>query len=170
MAYKALACNPTCVEPPFQQMVTDGKIADSFTICVYGGGGKLVLGGMDPALTAGPMTYVPLELGKVPMYYSVNVSNVLRIGNREMAIPYFRKAIVDSGTTLLVVKSTVFSMLTDHFKTHYCHVPGLCSTKSWFKPAACARLTDDMVAKLPVLKFASAGRVVSCSSFVPRTT
>lgn len=153
MAYKALACNPTCVEPPFQQMVAAGKVADSFAICVYGEGGKLVLGGMDPTITKGPMTYVPLALGKVPTYYAVNVSSTVGIGEREMRLPYFRKIIVDSGTTLLVLKVTAFAMLSQHLKTHYCHVPGLCARKSWFRPAACVPLTDAMIAKLPTLKF-----------------
>lgn len=154
MAYKALACNPTCVEPPFQQMVAAGKIADSFSICVNGVGGKLILGGMDPELAQGPMTYVPLSLTAVPSYYSVNITNVIDIGGRQMMVPYLRSAIVDSGTTLLVVRVVVFQLLTKHLKRHYCHVRGLCDPRhSWFRPAACVALTDEDIAKLPALRF-----------------
>lgn len=154
MAYKALACNPTCVEPPFQQMVAAGKVADSFSICMNGVGGKLVLGGMDPQLAASQVNYVPLALSKVPSYYTVNITNVLDIGGRKMMVPYLQSAIVDSGTTLLVVRVVVFELITKHLKRHYCHVRGLCDPlHSWFKPAACAALTDADIAKLPNIRF-----------------
>lgn len=153
LAYRALACNPTCVEPPFQQLVAAGKVEDSFSICISGSGGRLVLGGMDESLKQGPMIYAPLALSEVPSYYTVNVTNQLKIGDRSLSLPYFRSAIVDSGTTLLVVRAVVFELITEHFKRHYCNVRGLCDLHSWFRPAACAPLTDDDIAKLPTLVF-----------------
>lgn len=154
MAYKALACNPTCVEPPFQQLVAAGKVADAFSICVAESAGKLVLGGFDDNLAAAPPSYVPLTLGEVPSFYSVNVSNELRIGERTLRLPYFRTAIVDSGTTLLVVRVVVFELLTEHLKRHYCHVRGICNTLgSWWRPAACVALPDSELKKMPTLRF-----------------
>jgi hypothetical protein len=76
MAYGALACNPTCVEPPFQQMVNSGVVKDSFAICMTPRGGKLILGDLDPKLSDGPVSYVPLALSAVPTYYTVNLSYV----------------------------------------------------------------------------------------------
>jgi Eukaryotic aspartyl protease len=76
LAYQALACNPTCVEPPFQQMVKAGVVNDSFSICMTPRGGKLILGEVDPKLAKGPITYVPLALSEVPTYYTVNISYV----------------------------------------------------------------------------------------------
>lgn len=76
LAYQALACNPTCVEPPFQQMVKSGVVKDSFGICMTPRGGKLILGDIDPALAKGSISYVPMALSKVPTYYTVNISCV----------------------------------------------------------------------------------------------
>lgn len=77
LAYAALACNPTCVEPPFQQMVKAGVVKDKFAICMTRRGGKLILGEVDPKMAKGKITYVPLALSDVPTYYTVNVSWVL---------------------------------------------------------------------------------------------
>lgn len=77
LAYQALACNPTCVEPPFQQMVKSGVVKDAFGICMTQRGGKLILGDIDPKLAKGSITYVPMALSAVPTYYTVNISCVI---------------------------------------------------------------------------------------------
>lgn len=84
LAYQALACNPTCVEPPFQQMVNSGAVKDLFAICMTPHGGKLLLGDVDPQLAKGPISYVPLALSAVPTYYTVNVSYVA--GERSVCV------------------------------------------------------------------------------------
>lgn len=76
LAYQSLACNPTCVEPPFQQMVKSGVVKDTFGICMTPRGGKLILGDLDPKLAKGPISYIPMALSAVPTYYTVNISYV----------------------------------------------------------------------------------------------
>lgn len=101
-AYQALACNPTCVEPPFQQMVKAGVVDDVFAICTTPRGGKLMLGGVDPKMIKGEISYVPLAHSSVPMYYTVNVSSSIKIGDGELPLPNFRYGVVDSGMSALL--------------------------------------------------------------------
>lgn len=97
-AYQSLACNPTCVEPPFQQMVKAGVVDDIFTICLTPRGGKLTLGNVDLKMIKGEISYVPLALSEVPTYYTVNVSSSIKIGDGELPLPNFRHGVIDSGT------------------------------------------------------------------------
>lgn len=154
MGYEALACNPTCVEPPFQQMVKAGVIEDGFSICITGQGGKLVLGAFDKSLAKGNLTYVPLALSDPPTFYTMNVSNHVTVGDRQVSVPNLRAGILDSGTTLIVVSETTFLILLDQLVRFHCDVPGLCNTdKPWFMPSACVKLDPEMVAKLPSFTF-----------------
>lgn len=154
MGYKALACNPTCVEPPFQQMVKAGVVDDGFTICITGQGGKLVLGSFDSTLAVSEPKYVPLALSDPPTFYTMNVSNRVTIGDQDLHIPYLSAGILDSGTTLLVVSKTTFILFLNELTKFHCDVPGLCNTdRPWFMPAACVKLSDEDLAKLPTFVF-----------------
>lgn len=153
MAYKSLACNPTCVEPPFQQMVRAGVIPDSFSICVTAQGGRLMLGDFDHSLAKTPLTYVPLALTDPPSYYTVNVSNKLTIGDRDLLVPNLGAGILDSGTTLIVVSESTYVLILDHMLRHYCDVKGMCHDPSWFLPSACVPLPDEELEKMPTFVF-----------------
>jgi Eukaryotic aspartyl protease len=153
LAYAALACNPTCVEPPFQQMVKAGVVKDKFAICMTERGGKLVLGDIDPSMAKGPITYVPLALSKIPTFYTVNLTSVVRIGNEEVALPNFRAGAIDSGTTLIAVTDLTFALILRYLQEHYCHIPHLCDAKTWFVPASCVVMSPSILALLPTLTF-----------------
>lgn len=154
MAYKSLACNPTCVEPPFQQMVKAGVVNDEFTICITPKGGKLILGAFDKSLAVSPVSYVPLSLSDPPTFYTMEVSNKLKIGSRTLQLDEMKKGILDSGTTLIVVSTSVFRALLTHLMTYHCDIPGLCdSDKPWFMPSACVLITPEELATLPTITF-----------------
>lgn len=154
MAYKSLACNPTCVEPPFQQLVKAGVVEDSFSICITGQGGKLVLGAFEKSLAAGEMKYVPMALSDPPTFYTVNVTNYMTVGGRRVGVPNLRAGIVDSGTTLVVVSQATFVVLLKHIIQFNCDIPGLCNTdRPWFMPAACVKLPEEYLAKMPNITF-----------------
>lgn len=154
MGYEALACNPTCVEPPFQQMVKEGAVDDSFSICITGQGGKLVLGAFDPSMARSNLTYVPLALSDPPTFYTMNVSNLITVGDRQVNVPNLRAGILDSGTTLVVVSETTFLILLDQLVKFHCDVPGLCDTdKPWFMPSACVKMDPEMLNRLPSFTF-----------------
>ncbi|CAN8070167.1 unnamed protein product [Agarophyton chilense] len=153
MAYKSLACNPTCVEPPLQQMVKAGVISDSFAICVTARGGRLILGDYDPSLGKELPKYVPLALSDPPSYYNMNISSKITVGDLQLNIPTLRSGILDSGTTLVVVSESTFIILLDHLMRHHCDVKGLCGDESWFVPSACIPLPDEELEKMPSFVF-----------------
>lgn len=154
MAYKSLACNPTCVEPPFQQMVKAGTVNDEFTICITPKGGKLVLGAFDESLATSSVSYVPLSLSDPPTFYTMDVSNTLTVGSRSLDLGSVSKGILDSGTTLIVMSKTVFIIILKHLMTYHCDIPGICNTdKPWFVPSGCVLISPDELAKLPTMSF-----------------
>lgn len=130
MAYKSLACNPTCVAPLFDTLVQSGKVSkDIFSLCTAPEGGTLTLGGSDPKFYEGELQYVPMKHEGTKTFYSIDVKG-LHAGDRKVGLPTFSNAIVDSGTTLIAVTPKAYDTLKAHFQTYHCDVPGLCTTKA----------------------------------------
>lgn len=159
MAYKSLACNPTCVDPPFDLLVASGLVDDVFSICMTAHGGKLVLGGMDDRLIKSPIQWAPLFLSEPARYYRVHLGGSLKIGDEDVPLPNFRHAIVDTGTTLIVTSKRTFDAIRMHLQSQYCLVPELCAEDSWFQTGTCVVLSDEDLAKLPDLTFRISGTV-----------
>lgn len=125
MAYSPLACNPTCIMPLFDTLVNARVVKrDVFSICTASNGGTLTLGGSNPNFYHGKLAYVPLA-SRFHLFYDISLTGV-EIGGRTVDIPYFNHAIVDSGTTVMVVTNRAFKALKHHFQSNYCNVPGLC--------------------------------------------
>lgn len=130
MAYSSLACNPTCVDPLFDTLVKTGKVErDIFSICTAADGGTITLGGSSPDFYKGKLQYVPLSHGAVKHFYRVDVKQV-SIGGKRVRIPNFSNAIVDSGTTVLVLAPSAYNAIKGHFQENYCKIPGLCPSSS----------------------------------------
>ncbi|PXF47520.1 Cathepsin D [Gracilariopsis chorda] len=126
MAYPLLACNPTCVKPLFDTILSEGLVErDVFSHCLADQGGTLVLGGSNPDLYRGHLQYVPIAHGGVKLFYGVRLQGV-KIGGKTVKLPYFTSGIVDSGTTVLVVTKATYKALRTYFQSNYCHVRGLC--------------------------------------------
>lgn len=151
MAFRSLACNPSCFDPPFDSFVKKGLVADVFSICMTRTGGKLMLGGYDGRVSRGPVRYIPLAHAGAPRYYRVGLSGALRIGDEEVGMPNFRTAIVDTGTTLIVTSTRTFATLKEHFQRRYCAVAELCGSDSWFQSGMCVSLSDEDLRRLPDL-------------------
>ncbi|KAI0567223.1 aspartyl protease [Gracilaria domingensis] len=130
MAYKALACNPTCVLPLFDTLVASGKVdRDIFSICTGTNGGTLVLGGSNPNLYKGQLQYVPMVHQGIKLFYGVNIQG-MNVNGERLILPSFSKGIVDSGTTVLVVTTSTYGKLRSYFQSNFCNVPGLCPGKA----------------------------------------
>lgn len=153
MAYKALACNPSCFDPPFDALVTENLVNDVFSICMTSTGGKLMLGGYDPRVSITSVNYVPLAHVGPKRYYRVALSGSLLVDHTKLSMPDFRAAIVDTGTTLIVISTRAFRRLQTFFKKHYCQVPELCGQDSWFQSGMCVSLTETDLNNLPNLAF-----------------
>jgi len=61
LAFSRLACNPTCITPFFDELVSQENIENIFSISLSLTNGTLVLGGIDHSLYKGSIQYVPME-------------------------------------------------------------------------------------------------------------
>lgn len=154
MAYPSLACNPSCITPTFESMLETVKMPNVFTICITYDSGKIVLGEYDPELSTQKIAWVPLQLSNPPSFYSFPLIGHLRINEVELSLPSYSRAIVDSGTTLIVFSHATFDKFKNYLQNNFCEVPGLCDKDSWFRPAHCTKIADEDRLKLPTLKFA----------------
>jgi len=95
------------VETPLRALVNSGKLGDSVFAFYLGSGGavgELVLGGVDPDHYTGDFAYTPV-IDMVPGkkgYWTLAMDDIKMNG---ASITSCRKAIVDSGTSLLAVPS-----------------------------------------------------------------
>mmetsp|Transcript_5726 Transcript_5726/g.17045 ORF Transcript_5726/g.17045 Transcript_5726/m.17045 type:complete len:553 (-) Transcript_5726:114-1772(-) len=153
LAYPSLGCAPTCVSPVFDLMVDEKLVKDVFGICMYENGGIMTLGGYDENTMRSEMIWVPMMLSFPPTFYTVSLPEYMVIGGRNVQLPNFRSAIVDSGTTLLVVSTRTFIGMLDHLQSYYCHIPGICSPNSWFRPVACVKMQEEGLLLMPDFEF-----------------
>jgi len=95
------------VETPLRALVNTGKLAEpvfAFYLGSGGASGELVLGGVDPNHYSGDFTYTPV-IDMVPGkkgYWTLAMDDIKMNGE---SVTSTRKAIVDSGTSLLAVPS-----------------------------------------------------------------
>ncbi len=153
MAYPRLACNPSCVKPTFESARDHLKLKDMFTICMTDDGGKITLGAYDSRMATTNVTWVPMRLSNPKTFYDMNLLGNLHVGERQLVLPSYNRAIVDSGTTLIVFSKRAFRMLVRHLQKYYCDIPQLCEERTWFRPAHCVRIQDEDRLKLPTLVF-----------------
>lgn len=134
LAFKTLACNPTCVLPLVDTMYSKRLIRhDIFSMCLSSKGGVLTLGGSDPKYYQGDLKYVPFSKTFNHLFYKIDISG-WSIDGVKVALPMISNGIVDSGTTLLVVSTKTYDALKSFFQSHYCNVPGLCPSSHQLNP------------------------------------
>lgn len=159
MAFKSLACNPSCFDPPFDAFVKEGLVHNVFSICMTSTGGKLMLGGYDKRVSKGRVQYVRLTHSGAERYYRVTLDGRLGIGGESVSMPDFRTAIVDTGTTLIVTSTRAFAAIKEQLQRRYCNVPELCGPDSWFQSGMCINLADEDLALMPSFTFTVGGDV-----------
>lgn len=137
MAFKALDCSPTCVEPVFESMVASGVVEDIFSICMGNEQGKLTFGGHDTAFYSAPLVYTDIvpQYGNLYTFYTVSFLD-LKIDGKSVLTSFEMgdTAVVDSGSTMLLLRNDLYAQLVDRFKTHYCHLQAVCSSPSVLDP------------------------------------
>lgn len=159
MAFKSLACNPSCFDPPFDAFVKQGLVHDVFSICMTNTGGKLMLGGYDTSVSKTRVQYVGLTHSGQERYYRVALDGKLGIGGEGVIIPDFRTAIVDTGTTLIVTSTRAFAAIKQELQRRYCIVPELCGSDSWFQSGMCVNLADNDLKLMPSLTLTVGGSI-----------
>lgn len=159
MAYRSLACNPSCFDPPFDALVKKRLVDDVFSICMTSTGGRLMLGGYDARVARSKVRYVEMSHFGMERYYRVSLGGQMWIGEERVRMPNFRTAIVDTGTTLIVMSTKTFKALRAAFQKRYCAVAELCEEDSWFQSGMCVSLSEADMRLLPTLTMEVGGSV-----------
>ena len=103
MAFESIA--NTASPPVFQTLVSEGKTTQSvFGFTLLDTGGELFLGGADTTAFTGAMTFAPLIVTDPPAFWEISVQGA-SVGTTKV-VTRAQDAIVDTGTTLLIVDPT----------------------------------------------------------------
>lgn len=148
LAYPPIARPSPSTTPFFDKLVSDRQVSNVFSLQFCGQsydanstGGVMVLGGVDPKLYAGEITYAPLHR---EMYYEVVLTEVI-VG--DIVVPVdckelnVDKAIVDSGTTSFRLPRLVFEKAVEIFKKEV-HLDDSIPDEFWSGNAVMCWLTD----------------------------
>ncbi|GAM21700.1 hypothetical protein SAMD00019534_048750, partial [Acytostelium subglobosum LB1] len=100
----------------------------------YQGGGKLTLGDLNPDNYEGDILYTPISQNGP--FYSIRPIG-LGIDHQEFSPRLLGQTIVDSGSSALSLASGAYDSIVLYFKTHYCHVPGICEKSNIIDGSTC---------------------------------
>lgn len=148
-AFQKGACHPACIPPVMDSVVNQTGIGDVFTMCVSRFGGTLVLGAADESLATRSYQYVALAPVAEDNRFIVPAQSEWKVGDRTLSVPGITAAMWSAGTSDIGVSKTTFLALLSHVMEHYCHIDGLCSMTSWFRPQRCAAIPDESVSQMP---------------------
>lgn len=149
LAMKEGACHPTCIPPAMDAFTNGTGIKNVFTMCVSRFGGTLVLGDAARSLANHEYQYMDLDAVTADKKYIVPAQSEWKIGDRVLSVPGITQAMWTVGTSDIGVSKTTFLALITHLNEHYCHIDGLCTMTSWFRPQRCEVLEDEIVAQMP---------------------
>ncbi|KAA8496942.1 Cathepsin E [Porphyridium purpureum] len=155
VAFPPLACNPTCIKPAFDALRDENNLRDEFTVCSTYDGGRLVLGAGDKSTVKDGkgFEYAPI-IPQTNTFYKMQMHGEFFMDGHRIEESTLRVGIVDTGTTLLIISSSMFNKLVGWLKENKCdEFPGLCTSNTWFKPIECVEIDDSGLRALPVLSF-----------------
>lgn len=145
--------------------VGSGLIDDVFSMCLGESGGRLVLGGVGEEYAGGAFIYTPII---AETYYVVNMSD-LTVGGKSIGLPPAvyndGDAIVDSGSTDMVLPNKAYTKLVDTLKAS-CKagsaLAGLCGepAKQTIFDGYCFALNASEIAAWPTIEVSLGGGVV----------
>lgn len=134
-----------------------GNPNNLFAVQLCDVGGKMWLGGYDVAAASAAPQYTPLDT--TSPFYAVEVAD-LKVGGKSAGIASsdFGAAIVDTGTTALLVPSHVYSTLVPMIESNATFQNEISGSKSgWFNEGGCNPANGltraELDAKLPRLAF-----------------
>jgi len=171
------SCNPTCVSTPFENLVQAGLTNNTFGLCLNAtNGGLLDIGEIVSTRYSGEISYVPMEVDR---WYNLNILDII-IGNTSIGVnPIAYKttndvigSFVDSGTTLLICNSLIYSEIQSSFQNEqFCHLPGLCGEDSFFNNQCLEASKIGDLSEYPDVTIAIAGYNYNVSYFpIPATS
>jgi Eukaryotic aspartyl protease len=156
MGFAGDTCYPTCTPAVMDLLSGATSLPSVMTMCVNAFGGTLAIGSADTSLAADPTAgYQFVDM--INMTRSPHIlSHVLghgMVGEERVDMPELATAVWSSVTTSIVVGKVTFMAILETLMMHYCHIPGLCSTKSWFRPHTCTTISDSDLKKMPTITF-----------------
>ncbi|KAH3757339.1 pepsin A precursor [Pelomyxa schiedti] len=148
LAYQSISVSD--VPGVFETLVEAG-LKDEFSICLSPLGGLLVLGGSTGTYT-GQFALTPIVKQD---YYHVEL---VRIGIGEFAITsQTLDAIVDSGTSLILLATALYNSVVQTLQSNYCSstfsLTGVCGKTNIFDPDACWYFSDRTLDEYPNFVF-----------------
>ncbi|XP_031556504.1 beta-secretase 2-like [Actinia tenebrosa] len=112
LAYRSLATNG--VEPLFDQLVQDGKVPNVFTLGLCNGMGQIWLDWPEQETFDGPIHFTEINQ---ETWYSVTMTGIDVAGNSVgLSSRFFPDAIVDSGTTDILLPPIVYAAVINELK------------------------------------------------------
>eukprot|EP01059_Diplonema_ambulator_P001816 TRINITY_DN1152_c0_g2_i1.p1 TRINITY_DN1152_c0_g2~~TRINITY_DN1152_c0_g2_i1.p1 ORF type:complete len:443 (+),score=117.88 TRINITY_DN1152_c0_g2_i1:46-1329(+) len=136
----------------FNQLVKGGKLPENvFAMCFVKGktsNGTITFGGTDPRLYTSPIKYVPDTGGET--FYSVEMKEITVAG---ASVPgtSSSKAILDSGTNILLLPTDMFKGVRTAFTTlcSKTNLPGVCNTDKSIFDGYCYDYTQTQLQMFP---------------------
>lgn len=129
LAYKSLACSPSCINTFYDDMIEQHSgFKNEFTMCFGSKEGILAYGGADTGLYKGNLTWIDIDSDG---FYSISLNDI-RVNGKSVVRTKSYSAIVDSGTTLLALQSSLYESLKQYFQTNYCSLTGICGSQTLF--------------------------------------
>lgn len=134
LAFERLNCNPNCFPVAWRQFESQQF---GFTLCLGDGGGRLVF--PRAAFAPAHALHLPLiqsEAFAEHTFYLVKSLGLAIVDPKGRYLLLTKTssrpspsqvAVIDSGTTLLILPRTMFANLKQHLQTYYCHLPGVCA-------------------------------------------
>ncbi|KAM7447610.1 hypothetical protein ABFA07_004159 [Porites harrisoni] len=113
LAYKSLATDE--VQPLYDQLVQDNKVPNVFSLGLCNGMGKIWLDFPESSEYHGPLHYTGIDQ---ETWYSVTMTGIDVAGNSlGLLPPSFSSAIVDSGTTDILLQPEIYEAVIAELKT-----------------------------------------------------
>ncbi|KAA8497293.1 Plasmepsin-1 [Porphyridium purpureum] len=150
-------CYPNCHRAPFAEFVEQSKIDNVFAMCLAADGGVLSIGGLDRSmvnLREEPVHWIPYDTSAD--VFSIGRCNGIKVGDViiDMSHTPTNRILVDSGTTLIVVPTSLWRPIEKAFTSKYCSVVNACNTtEKWLYPMGCYEQERSSFGGFPTLEF-----------------
>lgn len=148
-AFQKGACRPTCFPPVMDIIANQTGLPNRFSMCVTRYGGTLVLGAYEQKLARSAYQFVDIVPAERDSRFIIPAQPEWRVGSRPVKLPAITSAMLSTGTSDIGVSKPTMLALIEHLMTHYCHIEGLCTMTSWFRPLRCSSAADEAVSKMP---------------------
>tara|TARA_A100001015_G_scaffold315651_1_gene427995 strand:- start:1915 stop:3345 length:1431 start_codon:yes stop_codon:yes gene_type:complete len=133
LAFRGLDCSPSCVPPLIGELVDANLVNDIFALCFGDKGGLMTIGGIDSNLYNGEIFYTPImaNLDKTYTFYTISLSDI-KIGDTTIFqdIQLDDTAVIDSGSTLILLRRPIYNQIMKRFRRDYCHLEAVCMKPS----------------------------------------